>query len=209
MTDWTRGTAPPWLNVSSETLGRLDGLLSLVEKWNPAINLVAAGTLPAAWQRHVLDSAQLFALAPPTARHWADFGSGAGFPGLVIAAMAKDATSTLRITLVESDKRKAVFLLQASRDLGLAVEVLTDRAEVLPSLAADVISARALAPLTDLCMLAKRHLAADGLALFPKGAQADQELADAATQWRFDAQPIQSHTDPAGRIFLLKNIRHA
>lgn len=204
-----RGEIPPWLNVSRETSDGLEALLALVEKWNPTINLVASGSLPMAWQRHVLDSAQLFAIAPPLATHWADFGSGAGFPGLVVAILANRARPDLAVTLVESDKRKAAFLMQAARHLSLNVRVLTERAEALTSLAADVVSARALAPLTDLCALAARHLAPGGIAILPKGAQAESELADAARLWRFEAQITPSETDSAGRIITLKNVRHA
>ena len=209
MIECARGQAPPWLDVSRETLVSFDALLMLVEKWNPAINLVAKGSLPEAWQRHILDSAQLLAFAPPSATHWADFGSGAGFPGLVVAIMARDTRPHIAVTLVESDKRKASFLMQAALDLSLKVRVLTDRAETLAGLSADVISARALAPLPDLCALGFRHLTPDGLAIFPKGAQAQQELANAVLHWRFDATSTISETDSAGRILTLKNIRHA
>lgn len=209
MTHLARGIAPDWLDVSRETLVKLDALLALVEKWNPAINLVAPGSLPDAWQRHVIDSAQLFPLFPPQAREAADFGSGAGFPGLVLAILAQSALPQLHMTLVESDKRKATFLSQAARQLGLSVTVLTDRAEVLPPLKADVVTARALAPLITLCAIAARHLTTGGIAIFPKGTQFDKELAEAASEWQFQVQHRQSQTDPAGRILTLKGIQHA
>jgi 16S rRNA (guanine527-N7)-methyltransferase len=190
-------------------LAQLDALLALVEKWNPAINLVAPGSLADAWQRHVMDSAQLFQFIPPQSKKAADFGSGAGFPGLVLAVMAQTALPHLHMTLVESDKRKATFLSQAARQLGLSVTVRSDRAEVLLRLGADVVTARALAPLTTLCGIAARHMAAGGVAIFPKGTQADKELEDAATQWQFQAEKTQSKTDPAGRILTLKSIQHA
>jgi 16S rRNA (guanine527-N7)-methyltransferase len=209
MTGAQRGEAPEWLDVSRETLDRLVGLLALVEKWNPAINLVAAASLQDGWNRHIIDSAQLMAFVPPDAHTWADFGSGAGFPGLVIAILAAEQMPDLRITLVESDKRKAAFLTQAARQLGLTVRVLTERAGTLNRLNADVISARALAPLPDLCALAQRHLAPNGVAVFPKGAQAEVELAGAARSWRFQCEMSESHTDPAGRVIILKNGEHA
>ena len=209
MTEPERGQAPPWLDVSRETLAKLEAMLVLVEKWNPAVNLVASGTLPVAWQRHTLDSAQLYALAPPTARHWADLGSGAGFPGLVVSILAQDTHRDLAVTLVESDKRKAAFLMQTARELQLPVRVLTDRAESLPALSADVLSARALAPLPALCGLALRHLAPDGIALFPKGAQSAAELKEAAQHWHFERNTVPSKTDADGQIILIKNIRHA
>jgi 16S rRNA (guanine527-N7)-methyltransferase len=209
MTDLARGNAPEGLNVSRETLVKLDNLLTLVEKWNPAINLVAPGSLPDGWLRHVIDSAQLFQFVPRHAVKIADFGSGAGFPGLVLAILAQPTLPKTRVTLVESDKRKATFLSQAAHQLDLSVTVLTDRAESLPSLDADVVTARAFAPLITLCSIAERHLASDGVAIFPKGAQVDKELTEAETQWRFDVHHHQSQTDPAGRILTLRGIQHA
>ncbi len=209
MTDFARGIAPDWLDVSRETLAKLDTFLALVEKWNPAINLVAPGSLRDGWQRHVIDSAQLFQFIPRQAFKVVDFGSGAGFPGLVLAIMAQPELPKLHVTLVESDKRKATFLSQAARQLDLSVTVLTERAETLPSLAADVVTARAFAPLSILCSIAARHLAVGGVAIFPKGAQVDKELAEAATKWRFDVQHQQSQTDIAGRILTLRGIQHA
>jgi 16S rRNA (guanine527-N7)-methyltransferase len=209
MTLWARGIAPDWLDVSRETLVKLDAMLALVEKWNPAINLVAPRSLPDAWQRHVMDSAQLFQFIPPHARDVADFGSGAGFPGLVLAILAQEMLPNLHMTLVESDKRKATFLSQAARQLDLSVTVLTERAENLPPLLVDVVTARALAPLTALCAIAARHLAATGIAIFPKGTQWEQELAEAAAEWQFQAHHKKSKTDTEARILTLKGIQHA
>lgn len=208
MTEWARGEVPPWLNVSRETLARMEAMLALVERWTPAINLVAAGSLPVAWQRHVLDSAQLFLNLPDSARHWVDFGSGAGFPGLVVAILAAEQRPDLRVTLVESDKRKAAFLIQAARELGLKTSVLSRRAEDLPPQAADVVSARALASLTDLLALVQPHLNSEGLALFPKGARAQEELAEARKAWSFDIESQPSQTDPAGLVLKIKNLQH-
>ena len=208
MINIARGIAPDWLDVSRETLVKLDNLLALVEKWNPAINMVAPGSLADAWQRHVLDSAQVFQFIPPLTRRVADFGSGAGFPGLVLAIMAQAALPNLRMTLVESDKRKAVFLNQAAQQLGLSATVLTDRAEVLAPLGADVVTARALAPLATLFGIAVRHLGAGGVAVFPKGGQAAKELEEAAAHWNFQVDEAQSKTDPAGRILTLKSIQN-
>lgn len=202
------GQAPDWLNVSRETLDRLTAYLALIEKWNPAINLIAKGSLPGAWERHILDSAQLMLLCPADARKWVDFGSGGGLPGIVIAIIAEELRPDVSMTLVESDKRKATFLTQAARQLNLTIAVLATRSETLKPTDADVISARAFAPLTDLCSLAHRHLSPTGTAIFPKGAQAEAELAAARKLWQFNAQAVPSLTDPAGRILTMKNIRH-
>lgn len=194
-------------DVSRETEARLQHLLRLTEKWNPAINLVGKSTLAQGWQRHILDSAQIFALAPPDALHWADLGSGGGYPGLVVAILSAELAPTRRVTLVESDQRKATFLRQAARELGLSVSVLAQRIEAAPALAADVISARALAALTQLCAFAERHLAPGGLALFPKGAAYAAEMAEARQSWAFDASVHPSLTDPTAAVLALKGIR--
>lgn len=209
MTLWSRGEIPPWLDVSRETSARLEAFLALVEKWQPAVNLIAKGSVPMAWERHVLDSAQLFASCPEGATRWADLGSGGGFPGIVVAILAAEARPALNVTLVESDKRKAAFLAQAARQFDLGITLLTDRAETVAPLMADVLSARALAPLAELCPLAARHLKADGIAIFPKGAKAESEVAAARAFWQFDASLLPSHTDPEGRIVIMKNLRHA
>ena len=134
-------------DVSRETVERLETHVALLCKWNPRINLVAASTLAEVWTRHVADSAQLWPLRPPGARLWLDLGSGAGFPGLVVAALAAEEAPDLRVRLVESDARKAAFLATVAREADLPAEVLVERWQRLPPQAADVVSARALAPL--------------------------------------------------------------
>ena len=168
MSDAGRAAVLAALNVSRETTARLDAYAALLAKWNPAINLVARSTMTDFWTRHILDSAQLFDLAPPGARHWADLGSGAGLPGLVIAILAPERTLDLRVTLIDSDQRKAAFLIAALRETGVRAEVRAERIEDLAPLGADIITARALAPLPVLLAYAERHLSAGGAALFPK-----------------------------------------
>lgn len=197
------------VDVSRETFDRLLALQALLEKWNPAINLVARSTLAEAWTRHIADSAQLYRLAPAALPHWADLGSGGGFPGLVIAVLAAEQDPARRITLVESDQRKSTFLRQAGREMALTnLSVLTDRIENVPALQADVISARALAALPALCGFAARHLAPSGLALFPKGAQYQDELAAASRDWRYDVTTHPSETDPSAVVLAMKAIQH-
>jgi 16S rRNA (guanine527-N7)-methyltransferase len=123
--------------------------------------------------------------------------------------LAQASLPNLHVTLVESDRRKATFLSQSSQQLDLSITVLTERAEVLPPLSADVVTARALAPLVTLCGIADRHLKGGGVAIFPKGTQWEKELAEAATHWQFDHQHKQSQTDPTARILTVKGIRHA
>ena len=130
-------------NVSRETLDRLLTFQSLVRKWNPAINLVSRADLSDLWGRHILDSVQIFDLLPPNASIWCDFGSGGGFPGLVVAILAKEKAPALKTVLIESDKRKSVFLRQVVNDLGLNAKVLSERIDEASPQSADVVSARA------------------------------------------------------------------
>lgn len=199
---------PDWLDVSRETFERLSALCALVVRWTPAINLVAKSTAAQIWDRHLLDSAQIFSLLPRNAGHWADLGSGGGFPGLVVSVLAAEAAPNLKVTLVESDRRKSVFLSEAARTLGLKVQILTQRIDEVPALSADVISARALASLDVLCGFANRHLAPDGTAIFLKGVNHAEEIAEARKHWTFDAEIHQSKTDATAVVLEMKAIRH-
>lgn len=194
-------------DVSRETLARLETFAALLTRWTRRINLIAPSTLPDLWTRHIADSAQLFPLAPPEARRWLDLGSGAGFPGLVIAAIAAERAPGLAVTLVEADTRKAAFLAAAAREMGLAPEIRTERIEAL-TLAEppDVISARALAPLTDLCAHAARLGHPNTVCLFPKGARAISELTEATRHWHYHVTKIASCTDTAATILRLTDI---
>lgn len=200
---------PEWLSVSRETEARLWALCHLVSKWNPTVNLVSKSSVTDIWQRHLLDSAQLFSLAPDEARHWLDIGSGAGFPGIVIAILAAERRPELLVSLVESDRRKAVFLAQAVRTLNVSAVVFCQRVESIAPMNADVVSARALASLDGLCRYAKMHLDPDGMAIFPKGANAALEIDSARRNWHFLMQTIPSKTDSAASILLLKGITNA
>ena len=181
--------------VSRETLDRLRVYATLLEKWNPKINLVAKSTIADVWNRHMADSAQLWALAPIEAKTWLDIGSGAGFPGLVIAAIAAEKSPELKVTLVESDQRKSVFLRTAARAMGLSVQVITDRIETLAPQNADILSARALSSLTQLLEFAEKHRKHGGVCLFPKGARVDSELTESSTCWHMSYETFPSVTD--------------
>ena len=196
-------------DVSRETLQRLGILHDLVLKWTQRINLISRDSQGSLWGRHIADSAQLWALRPEAARTWADLGSGAGFPGLVIAALAVEAAPDLSLTLVESDARKAVFLAEAARAIGVAVRIENRRIESMPPLAADVISARALAPLEVLLGLLEKHRAAGGIGLFPKGAAVHKELETAARTWRFERRLHGSITQPGAAILEIGAVSRA
>ena len=196
-------------NVSRETIQRLEGYAALLRKWTPAINLVAASTLDDLWSRHMADSAQLLDLAPEGARLWVDMGSGGGFPGLVVAILAAERRPSLKVALIESDLRKATFLRTVAREVGVTVDVHAHRIEEVAPMGADVVSARALAPLARLLPLAERHLAAGGTALFQKGASHASEVAEALAHWRFTVQNHPSQTDPQAVVLRIGEIARA
>lgn len=187
--------------VSRETLDRLAIYAELLVKWQARINLVGPDTLPELWSRHFLDSAQLFPLIKPGARRLVDLGSGAGFPGLVLAVMgAPD------VHLIESDQRKCAFLREVARVTGTPVTVLNRRIEQVAPLSADVVTARALAPLDRLLGWAFPHLAGGGECLFLKGRGAEDELTASAKEWNITTSRIPSLTDPGGLVLHLREV---
>lgn len=194
------------VDVSRETFEALRAFEALVQRWNPAINLVSKNSLPNLWDRHIADSAQVFAQCPPEAESWADLGSGGGFPGLVVAILAKELRPKLHVTLVESDLRKATFLRQAAAALALDATVRSERIESMKPLEADVLSARALAPLSDLLGFAKLHLRTDGLAIFPKGARFQDEISHARNAWNFDVDTRPSLSEGEAALLVIRNI---
>jgi 16S rRNA (guanine527-N7)-methyltransferase len=196
-------------SVSRETFEALKSFESLVQKWSPAINLVSKSTLVSTWDRHIADSAQVFASSPANAMSWVDLGAGGGFPGLVVAILAREKAPGLHVTLVESDLRKATFLRHAAQALALDVTVRSERIESLSLLNADVISARALAPLPLLLDLAAKHLRPDGVAIFPKGARYEEELFAAKAFWTFDVDARPSLSESGAAILVLRNIHRA
>ena len=200
---------PAWLNVSRETLERLFAYCALVEKWNPAINLISKSGISEIWDRHVIDSAQIIRRMPSAAGLWCDLGSGGGFPGIVLAILAKELQPETRMILVEADRRKSVFLSEASRLLDIAVSVKTLRIEDLEPQNVDVLTARALAPLSTLCGYAYRHLKPQGVAIFPKGAAATREIEAAQKLWRFNCDAMQSHTDSEAVVLAVRGIQRA
>ncbi|MGO4914607.1 16S rRNA (guanine(527)-N(7))-methyltransferase RsmG [Pseudogemmobacter sp. W21_MBD1_M6] len=206
MTDQARDEFLEQNNVSRETLERLDCYAGLLRKWNPAINLVSKSTIDAAWGRHFHDSAQVFDLASSDVESWVDFGSGGGFPGLIVAILAKEASPQLKVTLVESDVRKAAFLSTVARETGVNVAILAERVENIEPLKADIVSARALAPLAVLLSFAERHLRCGGTALFQKGAMYEAELRAASEVWNFKCDAHASTTDANAVILEIGDI---
>ena len=197
------------LNVSRETLeGALAALadyLALLAKWQTKINLVSTSTLQDAWTRHVLDSAQLWPLIPDGARTITDLGSGAGFPGLVLAILGKHREG-FKVHLIESDQRKGAFLREVIRVTGAPAEVHTARIEALTPWPSDVVTARALAALDRLLPLAAPFVVPDGIALFLKGKSAETELTAARGWGTFEAEVIPSRTDAEAAILKLSRL---
>ena len=195
-------------NVSRETLQRLHRYAETLIKWQKSINLVASGSLDDLWRRHMLDSAQLQAYLPPQVGSLVDMGSGAGFPGLVLAILG---VSTVR--LIESDARKCIFLTEAARAAGLEVGrnpiVHRSRLEDVRDLRADVVMARACAPLGQLLTYAEPFLGADSICLFLKGGRVDEELTEAAKTWRMEVERFPSLSDPSGTILRMKQVARA
>jgi 16S rRNA (guanine527-N7)-methyltransferase len=187
--------------VSRETAQRLDRFVELLLKWQRVSNLIADSSVDHLWTRHIADSLQLIALAPH-ARTWVDLGSGAGFPGLVLACTLADTPGAL-VHLIESNAKKAAFLREAARITGAAAIIRHGRAEdLIPAWrdAVDVVTARALAPLSILVELAAPMVKRGAKALFLKGQDVEAELTQATKCWNIEAAVLPSRTDRGGRI---------
>ncbi|MBO1906069.1 16S rRNA (guanine(527)-N(7))-methyltransferase RsmG [Microvirga sp. 3-52] len=194
------------LNVSRETFDKLELLERELRRWQAIKNLVGPATLDQIWERHIVDSLQLLNLAPD-AGTWLDLGSGAGFPGLVLAIAG--AERGLNVHLVESNSRKCAFLRHIVRLTGAPAKVHEARLEaVLPGFIgkADVVSARALASLAMLLDWTEPLLKAGTMGLFPKGRDAEIELTEAWKKWTFEAEILPSQTDPEARILRITSI---
>lgn len=196
------------IDVSRETKERLVKYVALVEKWNPKINLVSKKSIIDIWTRHVADSAQIYRYGNTTG-HWVDLGSGGGFPGIVVAILASEAGNQQKVTLVESDKRKSAFLRAAAREVGVKVDVISERIEDIQPLEADILSARALASLDVLIGFASNHLKAAGIALFPKGATHAEEVRAAQRNWNFELEEFPSKSDTSAVILKIGEIKNA
>lgn len=195
---------PVWVeNVSRETFLQLEHYVSLLQKWNKAINLVGKSTEKEIWERHIADSLQLLPLIPSSIQTMADMGSGAGLPGMVIAIARPD----IQVTLIERDQRKAAFLQEVSALLSLSnVTVANQDINHLVG-TFSLITARALAPLSDLFLLAYPLLEkTNALCLFPKGQNFAKELEESQQHWVFDYQLIHSKTNENASIISVSEL---
>ncbi len=198
------------LNDSREIVARLDAFAALLLQWQAATNLIAPSTIPELWTRHIADSLQLLPLAPE-ARHWVDLGSGAGFPGMVLACALAERPGAV-VHLVESNRKKAAFLREAVRVTDVPAKVHALRIDDFvdgSQESVEIVTARALAPLDNLLAMAYPLLKRGATALFMKGQDVDAELTAASKCWTMDTALIHSTTDPGGRIVQVRSIRPA
>ena len=191
--------------VSRETLARLKAFVGLLTDWNARHNLVSKTSLDEVWQRHVLDSAQLAPLIPPEAKTLADLGSGAGFPGLVLAVLLQERVA---VTLFEATRKKAEFLRAAAERLGITVAVRNQRIEDAARAVFDVVTARACAPLPELLEYAQHFAGPRTVYLFLKGQNVGVELTEAGKSWRMKIRQHPSITHPFGVVLEIRELGH-
>jgi 16S rRNA (guanine527-N7)-methyltransferase len=193
------------LDVPRETLDRIGRFLAYLNEEAAAQNLVSRSTLPSAWSRHIVDSAQLLRFASATGGSWIDLGSGAGFPGLIVAALGN-----YHVTLVEERRKRIEFLTNAIDILGIQgrTAIAGIRAEVVPPAPFGVISARAFAPLDKLLTIGARFSTPETIWLLPKGRSAQAELDAVTGTWQGAFRLEPSVTDPDSAILVARNVRH-
>ncbi len=194
-------------NVSRETYLKLDRYCQSLTEWQEKFNLISKNTLNDIWNRHIEDSAQIFEHIPSKAKKLLDIGSGAGFPGMVIAIIASEKTPYLNITLVDSIHKKTLYLNHVKELNNLSnVEILNDRAENITGSKFDVITARAVTALTELLKYSHPLLSKNGVCIFLKGRSYKDEIFTARQNWNFDCKEINSQTSDEGKILIISNI---
>lgn len=193
-------------SVSRETFDELKLYQSLLEEWQTKFNLVSNSSLADAWNRHFIDSVQLFSFVPNSAKNLADFGSGAGFPGMVLAIVAKNKTPYLKVSLFESIKKKTLYLKEVSEKTNTAVEIVNDRIEKITNRKFDVITSRAMTSLNELLKYSFPFCHKDTVCIFPKGKSYSEELAEAHKYWSFKCQIETSCVSEDGKILIITKI---
>jgi len=189
-------------SLSPLIISRLQSFADLLAHWNTRINLISRHDLADLWQRHIADSLQLIPFMPDELSSAIDLGSGAGFPGLVLAI-----ATGIPFTLIETDQRKAAFLSEAARLTNAPVRIRNARIEDVTSPRTRLLTARALAPLPTLLTFADTFLAPDGIALFPKGKNLEPELTQASRQWHMRLDRLPSRTNPEASVLRVSEIR--
>ena len=194
------------LNVSRETINKLCQYETLLSKWNSKINLISKNTFANIWNRHFLDSGQIIKHVDASRKRWVDVGSGAGFPGLVVALLLRDRKIDCEMILAEKSSKKVFFLNEVIRQLDLKVKVLNDDIGTIEPLKADILTARAFSELNDLIQIAHIHRKYRGVCLFLKGENYRVELDKTLNYWFFDYDIFDSLSNPSGKIIRVKNI---
>ena len=195
-----------YFNVSRETLDLFCEYEALLSKWNKKINLVSKKSLFDIWERHFLDSGQIINHVEASGKRWVDLGSGAGFPGLVVALLLRDRKIDCDIILVEKNLKKVFFLNEVVRKLDLNVKVLNKNIRTIEPLNADILSARAFSELNELIELAYYHRKERGICLFLKGENYRWELDKTLNYWFFDYDVVDSFSNSSGNIIRVRNI---
>jgi len=194
------------IGVSRETCELLKLYYDMLCIWNQKINLVSRKSIYTSWERHFLDSAQLWLYLPKKAKKWLDFGSGAGFPALVLSFISKELKPDLKFVLVEKNKKKAEFLIEVVNKIDLNVEVLSKNIEFVKPQNADVISSRAFGKLDHLLKISFVHQTKDTTSLFPKGINFTDEIISSQKKWNFDLEKIINIIDQNSFILKIRNI---
>lgn len=192
------------LSLSDDRRRALESYAELLQKWQARINLVAPATLPELWRRHFLDSAQLLEHVDGLPGPILDFGSGAGFPGMVLSILGRD-----DVILVESDRRKVAFLQETARVTGATPVIEPCRIESLRPIRAGIITARALAPVAKLLHYAEPYAGRSTVYLFLKGEQVDAELTTAQNTWKMAVTKAPSISDSRGVVLRLEEVSRA
>ena len=190
-------------NVSRETFDCLKTYEASLNEWQQKFNLVSKNSLADAWNRHFADSAQLFDYIPKEAEVLLDFGSGAGFPGMVLAIMAKEKTPYLKVKLIESIGKKTLYLKYVAEICNVNVEILNQRIEALPPQKADIITSRAMASLDELLNYTYRFCRPNTICIFPKGKSYAEEVAAAQKRWSFNYRAEPNQQNPEGVILII------
>lgn len=193
-------------NVSRETFDKLKHYQSMLIEWQSKFNLVSSSTLDDAWNRHFLDTVQLFQYIPNQAKVLYDFGSGAGFPGMVLAIMANEKMPDLQVSLIESTTKKTLYLNAVKSKTNTNVTILNDRIENLQLPKADVITSRAMASLTELLGYAYKFCKKESVCIFPKGKKYAEELSEAHKRWKFKCRIVASTQSDEGKILIITNL---
>ena len=194
------------LDVSRETLNCFFQYETLLSKWNRKINLVSKNTLGDIWERHFLDSGQIINHIDASGKKWVDVGSGAGFPGLVVALLLRDRKIDIDLTLVEKNQKKVFFLNEVIRQFDLSVKVVHNNIGDIETLNADILTARAFSELNELIEIAYHHGKRGCICLFLKGENYSSELDKTLNYWFFDYDVLDSLTNSSGKIIRVKNI---